>query len=317
MRDRLDDAFYALRRPLVLVVVIVVVLLIAGGLTFFFVYGNHVRQQQRKDYRATVKADWDKLVAQARDTAVAAARAESPAALQSVNTAVEKMLSTVDKVEAQRAAKGPPPGYAATAQSEKQALESLKHYLQVLNSASSARDPQTLAAQIPGLDGAARQARSNLTDFYSSATWLQSSFPGDVFGVRDSLVTLFNGPAQGNPQEREAVYSTLDAFQQAAIKKFNIDTVWSLLGGNIRLTLDTNKITKDVLAGRFSGAWRGEKPPSDYYISRQSINFTPDGKAHVTVINYDPDGVPDIGEVVLVKEADGWKIDTYPFINWQ
>lgn len=106
-------------------------------------------------------------------------------------------------------------------------------------------------------------------------------------------------------------------FMDADIKEFDPDVMWDLISNN-RKEKEARKtgLTREFFFQAWPEAWGGQSP-YDYEFDNRLIAVSGDSArviVTVRVLNSEETLRESVG---LVRESDGWKIDTYPFVGWR
>jgi len=292
----------------------VLLVVVAAGLSAFLVYRSHQRAERASEYRKTVQSQWAEVADQAAGVVSAMDSLGTPADLDILSSSASKLADSLKRIRQREAEERPPAGYARSGALEEEAARAMQDYVTLVGEVAASRDIAEVQRQKDAIGSRAAKARRDLTDFTAAAPFVRAQINGDFYQAATLLANAFAGPATaGGEAERKAVYDALDAFMVADAKHHDGDAVWSLLSGKLHATLAALNTTREQFVQSFNEAASGSSRPTDYYISRDSITFQSPDSATARAIVYFADGAPRIGDVGLVREPDGWKIDSFPF----
>jgi len=299
-----------------LAVIILTLAVDAAGLTFFILYRAMKNERIVKDFKASIRSDWEIIGDEANELEAGMSLTASPSDLPKLSKASDEMRHEVQGIIARRKQTSTPSGYAEVLDRGETALASLDSYLGMVSSLTRSTNAETIGQNPSLLENRARRARSDMGDFLSDATFLKGSIPGDLFQAGSVIQDALEPPGNAvNEQEREDVYKAVDTFMTADIKNFETEVIWSLVSSRKNMALEMMGVTKETVLGNWRAAWGNDKQ-EDFFVSKSQIDFPAADSEGVKVVVYLEKGSPKIEHVRLVKEATGWKIDSYPFVGW-
>lgn len=309
------------KRPLgmrLTVVIIAAAVVIGGGVTAFLIYRNNLNERKIDDYESSVEEDWQVIVDSSESVIEVMSRLESPDDMDALNTEVKSMREVLREAGERARVNPPPPGYEDVGEKEKKALEEIDGYLEKISQIAVSKDESFFEQETQILESRAKSARLAVTDFLDAASNLEQVFNGDFFLASELLTGAFLSPEElQNQREREEVYQTVETFMSNDIDDFNIDVIYSLISTRLRELFASINVTKEKLAENWTQLWDAEEdPPAAYYIDKKEIDFPQESQARVKVIVYRETGSPETEEIRVVREEDGWKIDSYPYVGW-
>ena len=164
-----------------LAVIILTLAVDAAGLTFFILYRAMKNERIVKDFKASIRSDWEIIGDEANELEAGMSLTESPSDLPKLSKASDEMRHEVQGIIARRKQTSPPSGYAEVLDREETALASLDSYLGMVSSLTRSTNADTIGQNPSLLENRARNARSDMGDFLSDATFLKGSIPGDLF----------------------------------------------------------------------------------------------------------------------------------------
>lgn len=292
------------------VVAAALLLFAAAGLAVFFAYRSARERSRQTAYRKALVEDWTDVRNSSDGVVEALADLRSPSDLDILASSAGKTLSALARARA-RAEKAPR-SMAALAASEAAAAGSLQGYLELVRELAEQKGPADVESRRRSLESRAMKAKRDLTDFTDDATFLSENINSDFFLAGARLADAFKSPGStAGEAERQAVSEAMDRFMEDSIRRFEPGSLWPMLSGTLRTFLEAIDVTKEEFAQTWRSGWAGAEP-QDYYVSPNSVTVT-DGNAVVKAIVYPREGAPRIRSVRLKKEADGWKIDCYPY----
>jgi len=207
-------------------------------------------------------------------------------------------------------------GESEIVEAEKECLESLDSYLEMVSESASSGDENVIQENRPLLETRAAQALSRVNDFMNKAGFLKKNISGGFYQAGKSLANAF-GPPEWQNEEEEVLFDLVNRFMEADIKEYKPEVLWSFSSSRRLQGLALMGVTQENFAEGWRRAWGNEKQPVDYYVSRAGIEFIDPNTAEVEVIVHMEVGAPWSAKVRLVREASGWKVEGYPFVGWQ
>jgi len=303
------------RRTVLLIIIALLVLLVASGIVEFFLHRARSNAVNVKEYHKIVVSDWGKTVEQSESVNAALTGVDSPDDLGSVASAAGLMREELQRILDAREKDPPPSGERNLAASETECLTSLDSYLEMVEELTLSGDEKSIVEDRALLERRAVQALSKVNDFLFIADFIGEQISGDFFGAGESLANAFS-PPEWQSAEEEVAYGIVKSFLDADIKEFNPDVLWSLSSSKRIEGLRLMGVTRENFAEGWIDARGDEKHPVDFHVSRYGIVFTDPSTVEVDVVVYMERGAPWKETVRLVREADGWKVEGYPFVGW-
>lgn len=294
-----------------MVALMVAVALVAGaGIGVLLAYRAARERRLRAGFRKELEADWKNIKDASEGVVDALSNLQTPSDLDILTNSAGKMRKGLDQA-VKHAGRAPRSMRSIAARAEA-AAGSLEGYLDLVLDLSVRKDPAEVGRQNPVLDARAIKARRDLTDLAGEAPFLQANVNSDFFLAAERLAGAFQSPAsQAAEAERQVVHETIERAMEAGVMRFEPEVIWPMVSVTLRTFLELLGVTGEEFAGTWRAGWlKGE--PGDYYVSPNSITFQ-NGYAAFKGIVYPAEGAPVIKTVRLVKEADGWKIDSYPY----
>jgi hypothetical protein len=294
-------------------VAVVVLFLIAGGLTAFFLLRGRAERDRTERYKRVAESDWNGMADGAQGVVEALSGLRSSSDLDILRNAAEKLRDVASRVQKRASTGKTGPSFAGTAGKEAEAAGSIRDYASLVAELAASKDGAKITSGGSLLESLGAKARRDVTDFLSAAPFVDFTVNGDFYQAAEAMEKSLAAPGSAvDPAERQAVYEKVNDFMAADTRNLDIDTIWSLLSSRLHSVLAALKITRDQLSAQMRSSTSGPQPV-DYYVSSGSIELTSGTMATARAIVYYDSGPPGIGDVQLVKEADGWKIDNFPF----
>ncbi len=297
------------------IVIAILVALAASGIVEYFLYRARSNTASVKEYQETVASDWSKTVELSESVNADLAVVDSPDDLGNVASAAGLMRDELQRILDAREKAPPPSGERKLAEAETEYLTSLNSYLEMVEELASGGDEKSIVEDRALLESRAAQALSNVNDFLANAEFIGDQISGHFFNAGESLANAF-APPEWQSAEEEVAYGIVNSFMNADIKEFNPDVLWSLSSSKRIEGLRLMGVTRENFAEGWIDAKGEEKHTVDYYVSRRGIVFTDPSTVEVDVVVYMEGGAPWNETVRLVREADGWKVEGYPFVGW-
>jgi hypothetical protein len=304
------------RRTVILFSIGILVLLALSGLTEFLLYRARLERERVEEYHEAAADDWKKTVELSNGVGAALTGVGSPEDLANVAGAANTMMEEIVEVLEVREKDRPPSVERDVADAEKECLISLYSYLEMVSESASSGDENVIKEARALLETRAAQALSKVSDFMNKAGFIEVGISGGFYRADESLANAFRPPEWQNKEE-EVAFELVNTFMEADIKEYKPEVIRSLSSSNRLQGLALVGVTEENFAEVWRGAWGKEKHPVDYYVSGRGIEFPDPNTAEVEVTVHLEDGAPWSAKVRLVKEADGWKVDGYPFVGWR
>lgn len=302
------------RRTVLQIIIALLVLLAASGIAEYFMHRARSNAVSVKEYHEDVASDWGKTVERSESVNAAFTGVVSPDDLGSVASAAGLMREELQGILDAREKTPPPSGERNLAGAETGYLTSLDRYLEMVEELASGGDEDSIAEDRALLESRAAQALSKVNDFLFNAEFIGDQISGEFFKAGESLANAF-APPEWQSAEEEVAYGIVNSFMDADIKEFNPDVLWSLSSSKRIEGLRLMGVTRENFAEGWIDARGDEKHPVDFHVSRRGIVFTP-STVEVEVVVYLERGAPWRETVRLVREADGWKVEGYPYVGW-
>lgn len=295
------------RRKWFLVAILLVVITVV--LVLFFLYQS--RKQSIEDYKGKLEKRWEEVASRAKSVTQAMEKVQSEADFPTIANAASEMLELLGKFEAERVI--PPRGFEKLEDLEKKAFTSLVDYLSKLEELSENPGKEKIDAEKAVLESFAQSAFSRTNDFLAEVDLFKIRISGDFFQAGTRLASVYE--LKVDEKEEEEVYRVVETFMEADVREYNPDVLLNLFCTRLRTVLPLFYGSKEGFAQTWKNAWSEGKKATDYYVSRASVVFQNPQTATIKVVAYFPDGSAKVESLRLTKEADGWKLDNYPFVG--
>lgn len=285
------------------VVVIVIILVL------FF--SHQSREQSIENYKGKLEKRWGEVASHAKLVTQATEKIQAEADFPAVGKVASEMLELLGKFEAEKVI--PPGGFEKVGELEKRALASLGDYLSKLVELSENPGKEKIDAEKVVLESLAQSAFSKTNDFLSKADFLKIRISGDFFQAGTRLASVYE--VKMDEKEKEEIYRVVETFMEADVREYKPDVLLGLFCTRLRTVLPLFYGSKEGFAQMWKKAWMEGKKATDYYVSKASLAFLDPMTATIKVVAYFPDDSAKVESLRLIKEADGWKLDNYPFVG--
>lgn len=280
----------------------------AAGTGLFFAYRAARERRRQADYRTALEEGWKEFRDSSDGVVEALANLRAPNDLDILASSARRAHDKLELV----AAVEEPRSMKQVAARSRAAADSIGGYLEMVVELSERKDPYQIEERTQVLESRAARARRDFSGLLAGARFLTVNINSDFFLAPGGLAGAFSLPGSvSDAAEMQAVHETMEAFMKASISRMEPEVLWPMVSATLRAFLEAVGTTKEEFARSWRAEWlNGE--PEDYYLSSNSITFD-SGYAYARAIVYPVEGSPSIKTVRLVHEADGWKVDCYPY----